>query len=233
VTELTGSLSPTPVKKRSRRVLSVTLVLTMLLLGGVSIYFWWQNTTLASANTSLQSATDNLRGNLTAFDSQVSILESQHSQLLSNRTNLFGRVVDLNSSLVNFTRALESFKSLSNRTVITSGEVVEIGACESCASAPTPTVSVVNFTAKYPGYVIVTIVTNPNVGEMFVSVWSNPTVCSEQELFELFCATGASPYFLGPGDSFLVPVLAGSVQIYLGNYNNYTVSASITVVLYD
>ncbi len=136
----------------------------------------------------------------------------------------------MNASFMNSARILGSLHTLSNRTMIASSVAVKIGACENCAYSPTPTASVVNFTAKYPGYVIVTIVTSPSVGEMFLDVESNPTMCSEHRVF---CASGGLPNFLGPGDTFLIPVLAGPVLVYLGNYNNYPVNASVSVVLYD
>jgi len=200
----------------------------MLLLGGVSVYFVGQNNSLVSSSSSLQSSSTSLEGNLSALGSELSNLESQHDQLLTNNANLADRIVELNSSLQAPTRLLESFHSLSNRTVIVSSEAVTVGGRANLSTYP-PTVSVVNFTAKYPGYVVVTVTANPKVGEMYVSVWSNPVICSEEKLF---CAAGASPY-LFPGDSVLIPVLTGPVQIELGNYNNYSVSASVTVVYYD
>jgi hypothetical protein len=223
--------SPTfaSVKKRPANALSVALVLVLLLLGASGIYLGAQNASLGSANAQLRSSSSSLQGNLSALDSELSDLDSQHSQLQSSNASLASRVVELNSTLMTSARLVQSLSTLSNRTAIVTNSAVVVGPTTPLAVPVTN--SVVNFTANFPGYVIVTIVTNPaSVGEMYVSVWSNPTVCSEQRLF---CAAGATPSFLGPGDSFLVPVLAGPVQIGLGNYNNYTVSASVTVVYYD
>lgn len=223
---MNGSRSSSPLWRRTTNLFTVVLILLLLLLGGFSVYFGWQNNSLNASNSSLQSSATSLRGNLSALSTELSNFESQHAQLLSSNTSLANKVVELNSSLLSSTQILESLHSLSNRTVIVSNEAVRVGAGNQSTSPPMA--SVVNFTAKYSGYVIVTVVANPNTGEMFLSVWSSPSACNGHRVF---CSTGGSPNVF-PGDSVLVPILAGHVQIDLGNYNNYEVNASITVVLY-
>jgi len=176
-------------RKKTRKKIVIALLLATIVLGGVNAYLEAQNASLSSINASLQTQAHTLQANLSALDSEFLKADSQHRQLLVSNASLADRVVKLNSSLRTSAQLVESLHFLSNRTVIVDNATVVVGPA---TSAFPSTVPMVNFTAKYPGYVIVTFITYQNVGEMTLSVWSSPTACSGHRLF---CVTGASPLF--------------------------------------
>lgn len=228
MTSLEGSRASDSSGEQRTRILAIALLILIVLLGGLSAYQEVQNASISSTNGDLQARANNLQQNLSALSSQLSKPNLQHGELVVKNASLANQVIVLNSSLLALAEKVGSLHFLANRTVIGRDVDVDLGPWTSFSTAP-PETSVTNFTAEYAGYIIVTVEASGNVGELFLVAGSSPGICAGDAFF---CVTGSSPNILA-GDSVLFPVLPGLNQVWLGNFSNSTVSASVTVEYYD
>lgn len=228
MTSLEGSRASDSSGEQRTRILAIALLILIVLLGGLSAYQEVQNASISSTNGDLQARANNLQQNLSALSSQLSKLNLQHGELVVKNASLANQVIVLNSSLLALAEKVGSLHFLANRTVIGRDVDVDLGPWTSFSTAP-PEASVTNFTAEYAGYIIVTVEASGNVGELFLVAGSSPGICAGDAFF---CVTGSSPNIFA-GDSVLFPVLPGLNQVWLGNFSNSTVSASVTVEYYD
>ncbi len=181
-----------------------------------------------------------------AFASYYVSTSPKVSSLGASVTSLQGEVGNLNYSLASLQLAQSADKSVnSNLTMMvlslqstvsqqssllgTSNKTV-VGLAIKVALGRGGQVNFLNFTAKYAGYIVVSVDSSYNNTVLLVD--DNFAACPPAAGYEFFCVTHFSPSLNG-GPPDLVPVLPGQVVLSLLNGNTYAITASVTVIYYS
>jgi cell division protein FtsB len=88
-----------PMKKGGSAAMKIIAIVVIVILAGLSGYFFWQNMALASKVTSLNSMSTSITDSVTSLTSQVAALNASSSALSAEVTSLTAENTDLKANL--------------------------------------------------------------------------------------------------------------------------------------
>ncbi|HXQ93437.1 MAG TPA: hypothetical protein VN739_10570 [Nitrososphaerales archaeon] len=182
------------------------------------------NTSIGSLNTKVLALNENiseLKGNLDAEKSQVSNLNTQISQLQSNETSDIQQISQLQgqvntdktnlNTLQGQVTSLNGITSMSEKTFELTSKQVSI--------PQNGFLSVLNFTASYPGYILISSTSTGN---------STFAESADQVTSTEFSVTTTLFIFSYSTTSVILPVGPGQIYVYYGDHPGSTTNLTIT-----
>ena len=205
---------------RNLKLVSASLIVSILVLSSVSIYLYSQNMQLSNQNTQLNSQINALIDN---YNSEIRDLQSQISSLTQANTIMGNQINDLNLTKITLQNQLDSLNSLYNSVLADRNNLYRISTLnmidrpysEQSFSQYANDYTAFKFTAQYAGYVIVKIL----YADVVYNI-TNPTVFINCQLINSGYASYSMTKALmtGGGDAEAsFPVLPGEVTIKFSN----------------
>lgn len=182
------------------------------------------NSTIASLNAEAIALNENisgLNGNLEAEKSQVTSLNAQISQLQANETSEAQQITALNIQVSNDNYTLSNMQSqVSSLKGITTMSESTVELSDEHVTVPNSQyLSVLNFTASYPGYIVITSTAAGNQ--------SFSEVLDQISLTQYSLTSGF--YFLSySSTSIIIPVGPGQINVYYGDTAGTQTALTIT-----
>jgi cell division protein FtsL len=176
---------------------------------------------LTSTISSLQSKIAALNGQLSSDQSQITQLQSQISTYQSQITTLQNQI----SSLQTQVSSLEAITGLTETTIETPTSSFSTGA--------NGLVQIADFTAEYAGYISVTVssASDPTNEGLQVNIEFAPSVYSSYSGIYIPSSVSFDP-FSSSSETDVIPVVPGTVLVYLGTSDTTSQTATLSVSYY-
>ena len=191
----------------------VGLVIGLVAAGIPATLFYQQNTSLQSQYNAL-AAKDN--STITSLQSHVSTLQGQVSTFQGQVTSLQNQITSQKNEITSLQDQVTSLQGLLNLGVSTT-VASQITINEEAFSETV----VISFNASYAGYLVVTGTSTSNFTYLRVTGSFTGYPYNKYE------------YPFGTRATFYIPILPGTVTIYLGNHNYVGVTATLSIMYYS